>query len=399
LVVRIALIADAYPPLRTSGAVQMRDLAQEFVLQGHEVTVIVPSMGRSKPWSVEMLRGVQVLRLAALPTKGAGYVRRTISEMLLSFAMLLGIRKSPLRFVQWQAAVWYSPSIFLGPLIGALKRSSNCRSYLVLRDIFPEWAVDMGILRKGLVYRFFKLVERYQYSVADIVGVQSAANLGYLTEWARKPGRRLEVLHNWLASAPNVGSAISVANTPLSGRTIFIYAGNMGIAQGMDIVLGLAERLRYRRDIGFMFVGRGSEVPRLKAFAKRCALDNVAFHDEVDPREIPGLLAQCHFGIVALDPRHKTHNVPGKFLAYMQAGLPVLARVNAGNDLAELIEKEHVGRVYVGESLDSFQALALELCDDTVAREGISLNARSLAQGSFSVTAAVRQILSALSLT
>jgi glycosyltransferase involved in cell wall biosynthesis len=395
--VRVALIADAYPPLRTSGAVQMRDLAQEFAVQGHEVTVIVPSMERSKRWTVEILSGVQVLRIAVLPTKDTGYVWRTVNEMLLSFAMLLGIRNSPLRSVHWEAAVWYSPSIFLGPLIGALKRSTKCRSYLILRDIFPEWAVDMGILRKGLVYRFFKLVERYQYSVADIVGVQSSSNLRYLAGWEKKPGQRLEVLHNWLAMAPNVGCRICVAGTPLSGRTIFVYAGNMGIAQGMDMVLDLADRLKNRRDIGFMFVGRGSEVPRLKAFARQCALDNVAFHDEVDPREIPGLLAQCHFGIVALDPRHKTHNVPGKFLAYMQAGLPVLARINAGNDLAELIEKEHVGRVYVGESLDSLHALAEELCDDKVAWEMMSLNARNLAQSSFSVAAAVKQISAALS--
>jgi glycosyltransferase involved in cell wall biosynthesis len=395
--VRIALIADAYPPLRTSGAVQMRDLAQEFALQGHEVTVLVPSIGRSKPWTVEILDGVQVLRLAALPTKDTGYVRRTISEMLLPFAMWLNIRKSPLRSVQWEAAVWYSPSIFLGPLIGALKRSTQCRSYLVLRDIFPEWAVDMGILRKGLVYRFFKLVELYQYSVADVVGVQSSSNLDYLAEWARKPRRRLEVLHNWLAAAPNVGSRISVDETILAGRTIFVYAGNMGVAQGMDIVLDLADRLQSRRDIGFMFVGRGSEVPRLKALAERRALNNVVFHDEVDPLEIPGLLAQCHVGIVALDPRHRTHNVPGKCLAYLQAGLPVLARINAGNDLAESIQKERVGHVYVGESLDSLQMVAEQLCDDKEAREVMSLNARNLAQRLFSVTAAVKQIVAALS--
>lgn len=399
MIVRIALIADAYPPLRTSGAVQLRDLAQEFVRQGHDITVMVPSNGLDKPWAIETLGGVQVLRLAALRTKDTGYVQRTVSEMLLPFVMLLGIRKSPLRSAQWDAVVWYSPSIFLGPLVGLLKRSTMCRSYLVLRDIFPEWAVDMGLLRRGLVYRFFKVVERYQYSVADTIGVQSPPNLGYLAEWAKKPGRRLEVLQNWLAPAPNVGSSVSVAATPLSGRTIFVYAGNMGVAQGMDIVLDLAERLINRRDIGFMFVGRGSEVPRLRTSAEERALDNVVFHDEVDPSEIPGLLAQCHIGLVTLDTRHKTHNVPGKFLTYMQAGLPVLARINSGNDLANLIKKEGVGRVYVGESLDFLQALAEELVDDRVGRELMSSQARGLARSLFSATATVKQIVAALSKT
>lgn len=394
---RIVLIADAYPPLRSSGAVQLRDLAQEFVQQGLDITVMVPSMGLDKPWAIEMMDGVQVLRLAALQTKDTGYMRRTVGEMLLPFVMLRGIRKSSLRSAQWDAIVWYSPTIFLGPLVGVLKRSNRCRSYLILRDIFPEWVVDMGILRRGLVYRFFKLVERYQYSVADTIGVQTPSNLGYLAEWGKKPRRRLEVLQNWLAPALNVGSSISVDASPLSGRTIFVYAGNMGIAQGIDIFLDIAERLINRRDIGFMFVGRGSEVSRLRASAEKRALDNIVFHDEVDPSEVPGLLAQCHIGLVALDPRHKTHNVPGKFLTYMQAGLPVLARINAGNDLADLINKEGVGRVYVGESLDALQALAEELCNDKDGRTLMSSQARSLAQSLFSATAVAKQIIAALS--
>ena len=394
---RIALIADAYPPLRSSAAVQLRDLAQEFVQQGHELIVMVPSEGLGKPWTVALVDGVQVLRVAAMRTKDIGYVRRTVSEMLLPIVMWYGIRKSPFRFVPWDAIVWYAPSIFLGVLVGVLKRSAGCRSYLILRDIFPEWAVDMGLLRRGLIYRFFKMVERYQYWVADTIGVQSASNLPYLKEWGRRPGRRLEVLQNWLAPAPNVGSTFSVAATSLSRRKILVYAGNMGVAQGIDIFLDLAERLIHRRDIGFIFVGRGSEVSRLRTSAEQRALDNVVFRDEIDPSEIPGLMAQCHIGLLALAPHHRTHNVPGKFLTYVQAGLPVLARINPGNDLAHLIEREGVGVVHVGTSLDSLQSLAEELVDDTARRELMSTRGRALANSLFSPTGAVNQIVAALS--
>jgi len=395
--VRIALIADAYPPRRTSGAVQLKDLAREFVSQGHEVTVLVPSVARSTPWEIDTVEGVQVLSVAAATTKDVGYLRRTIAEALLPFKMLRGLRNSPLGGVQWQAAIWYSPSIFLGILVGALRRSTRCRSYLILRDIFPEWAVDMGLLRKGLAYRFFKGIEWIQYAVADVIGVQSPSNLDYLARWAKKPGRRLEVLHNWLAAAPNVGCSVCVEKTPLAGRTVLVYAGNMGVAQGMDILLDLAARLKVRDDVGFLFVGRGSEVSRLRAQAESRALDNVIFFDEIEPAEMPGLLGQCHIGVVALDPRHRTHNVPGKFVAYMQAGLPVLARINAGNDLAALIGKEHVGYAYVGESPDSLQMLAEELCNNRALRNEMSLNALRLAQSAFSVSAAVKQITKALS--
>jgi glycosyltransferase involved in cell wall biosynthesis len=207
----------------------------------------------------------------------------------------------------------------------------------------------------------------------------------------------VEVLWNWLTPAPNIGCRIDVASTTLAGRTIFVYAGNMGVAQGLDVLLELAARLRDRVDIGFLFVGRGSEVPRLRAVAEDHALKNILFYDEVDPEEIPGLLSQCHVGLLALDPRHRTHNIPGKFLTYVQSGLPVLARINANNDLVALIETEGVGRVDVGESLESSQAIAEEMADDITGRELMSSRGRALSRKLFSSTTAVKQIVESLS--
>lgn len=393
---RIALIADAYPPMRSSAAVQLRDLSQEFVRQGHEPTVLIPSADLEQPWLLEEMNGVQVLRLKAPRTKDIGYVRRTINEFFLPFIMLRNLQKSPLADVHWDGVVWYSPTIFLGPIANALKKASGCRSYLIIRDIFPEWAVDMGLLGRGLPYRFFKAIERYQYTVADVIGVQTLANAPYFNHWAKQIGRRVEVLQNWLADAPDVGSSISVADGALTGRTIFVYAGNMGVAQGMDVLIDLAEQLHSRRDIGFLFVGRGSDVQRLHAEVKVRGLDNVVFNDEIEPSEIPGLYGQCHIGIVALDPRHKTHNIPGKFLSYMQSGLPVLASINPGNDLAELIQSEGVGRVCTDHSVDTLQRLALELVEEVVSGKGVPARCRAVSAKLFSPEAAVKQIAEAL---
>lgn len=393
---RIALIADAYPPMRTSGAVQLRDLAQELLRQGHFPTVMVPSADLPTQWHQDLLEGVPVLRLKALRTKDIGYARRTIGEFLMPFAMLRNLRKSPLADVRWDGVVWYSPTIFLGPMANALKRASGCRSYLIIRDIFPEWAVDMGLLRRGLAYHFFKTIARYQYSVADVIGVQTPGNLPYFAAWAAQPGRRVEVLQNWLASAPDTGSSISLAASRLAGRTIFVYAGNMGVAQGMDILLDLAERLRDRSDIGFLFVGRGSDASRLHTGAESRRLDNVLFHDEVEPSEIPGIYAQCHVGLVALDRRHKTHNIPGKFLSYMLAGLPVLASINLGNDLADLIKREGVGRVSTSHSVDELLRLAEEMVQESVEKELVANRCRALAARLFSPTTVARQVIEGL---
>ena len=161
---RIALIADVFPPLRSSGAVQLRDLSAEFFNQGHEVTVMVASPELKTDWQIETWNGVQIVRLKTPQTKDIGYVRRTVGELLMPFWMLRNLRKSPIGSETWDGIVWYSPTIFLGPIALALKKASNCRSYLVVRDIFPEWAVDMGLMGSGLPYRCFKIIANYQFS-------------------------------------------------------------------------------------------------------------------------------------------------------------------------------------------------------------------------------------------
>jgi glycosyltransferase involved in cell wall biosynthesis len=388
---QIAVISTDYPPLRTSAAVMLRDLAQQFAALGHRPVVIVPSLTSDQPWTVERLDSIEVLRVAAPPTRASTHIRRAIAEMWLPFAMLRNLRKSPFGSPKWDLVIWYSPPIFFGPLIWALRRASGARTYLILRDIFPEWALDLGLVRKGPSYLILKAFAAFQYFVADTIGVQTESNRNYLPDWA-KSSRRIEVLRNWLEATPNVGCSIDISRTALAGRKIFAYIGNMGVAQGMEIFIELIESLRHREDIGFVFAGRGTEFANLVAERTSRSLDNVLFFGEIDPSEIPGLLAQCRIGLVALHPDHKTHNIPGKFVSYIQYGLPVLARVNAGNDLVRLIEGEGVGRVYVGNSVEGLKRLAEEMIDDDALCDSMSERGRQLGLRMFSSQQAARQI-------
>jgi len=394
---RIVLIADTFPPLRSSGAVQLRDLSREFIRQGHSLCVLLPEPYQKKNWVLELLDGVKVVRLKAPRIKDIGYVQRTLAELVMPFAMLRNLRKSPLANVCWDGIVWYSPSIFHGPLVNALKKSSKCKSYLIIRDIFPDWAVDMGLMGRGIPYHFFKAIARYQYSVADVMGVQTNGNRKYFDSWIKHPKRSLEVLNNWLGKPAQKRCSIRLDKTILAGRKIFVYAGNMGIAQGMGILLDLAEKLCGRLDVGFLFVGRGSYAASLKSNAQSRRIDNVLFFDEIDPDEIPDLYAQCNAGIIALDSRHKSHNIPGKFLTYMQSGLPVLANINAGNDLAKIIKDEQVGQVCESNQIDELLQLTLELLEDIEKDTSISLRCIQLYQREFFVEKTVKQIVSALS--
>ena len=395
---RFVLIADTFLPLRSSGAVQLSHLSREFARQGYSLCVTLPAPNQKEPWKLEEFHGVQILRLRAPQTKDMGYFRRTIAEFWMPFAMLRNLRKSPLVIEGWDGVIWYSPSIFHGPLVSVLKRLSACKSYLIIRDIFPDWAVDIGLIGRGIPYYFLSAVARYQYSVADIIGVQAPDNRRYFKSWLAKPGRKLEVLQNWLDKPTQSRCSIRVNETPLVGRKVFVYAGNMGVAQGMDILLDLVEALRSRSDLGFLFVGRGQDAARLKADAQARHLDNVVFFDEIDPDEIPDLYTQCDAGIVALDSRHKSHNIPGKFLTYMQSGLPVLANINQGNELANIIRDEGVGQVCETNQLDELLRLVEKLLSQIEVDTDMPARCTALFEREFAVEKTVKQIVTALSM-
>lgn len=393
---KLAIACDVFPPLRSSGAVQLRDLSLACAAAGHDVTVIVATPELGQHWRIDWYGPVRVLRLRSPQTKDVGYVRRTFGELFMPYFMWFSLCRSPLASERWEGIAWYSPTIFLGPFVRAIKRRSRCRSYLILRDIFPEWAVDMGLLGKGLPFFFFKAVANSQFASADVIGIQTPGNRVYFPDWSAQGPRRVEVLQNWLAEMPVVSSSIELERTSLAGRNIFVYAGNMGVAQGVGLLLDLAQRLLSRRDIGFVFVGRGSESARLRAEAIRRGLDNTLFFDEIDPDEIRGLYAQCHVGIVALDSRHKSHNIPGKFLSYMQAGLPVLATINPGNDLVAMIETERVGRVTTDGLADTAASAAELLLDALSEDSGLAERCRSLSRRCFSPAAATAQLVAGL---
>jgi glycosyltransferase involved in cell wall biosynthesis len=415
--VNILLVTDTFPPMRTSGAEHMYALAKQLLLFGHQVTVIIPNphlLSSVKTGDKEQMHLVEV---KTLTTKDTHYVFRTFAEFINPLLIKWRLRHHQ-QFLdsQFDGVVWYSPTIFWGPLITFIKRHFRCPSYLVLRDFFPDWAVHLGLLSsKGLPFWFLKKVEAYQYAQADTIGIQSPNNLRYFQQHYSAVKAHLEVLWNWGFAdpdnttfvagtinadlTPNYNSsrkkaAWSLAAAPLFGRTIFVYAGNMGVAQGMESILELMAYFSARSDVGFLMVGRGSEVQTLRNKVDEFGWHHVEFLEEVSLEEIHLILAQCHIGLIFLDPRHQTHNIPGKLISYLKAGLPILAYVNPGNDLETLIPDAGIGRVCFGDGamshrslLDEAQAVLQDSLDPKIKERAIAFG-----QSLFSVAKAAEQI-------
>ena len=154
----------------------------------------------------------------------------------------------------------------------------------------------------------------------------------------------IKILNNWYSPyTKNSKTKIDLSKTKLKSKKVLIYAGNIGIAQNIKNLIFLAEKIQNKSDIGFLFIGRGSEYKYLSRLTKERRINNVLFLKQIANNQLEDLYKQCQGGIVILDRKHNTHNVPGKFLSYLYAGLPVFALLNKDHDLIKLINENKVG--------------------------------------------------------
>jgi glycosyltransferase involved in cell wall biosynthesis len=391
---RILLLVVYYLPSTMSSGKLMYDLAAEFLRLGHEPIVVAPDENILKDVEITIENGIKVLRVRTGKIKTASRWIRGLNEARLSGIIWKKGRhffdENPCALI-----VYYSPTIFFGSLVKRLKKYFACPSYLILRDIFPQWAVDAGVLSQGMIYKFFKFKERQNYDAADIIGVQSPANLRYFEENDPDKKYRVEVLFNWTAlTEENIQPGAYRDKLGLQGKVVFFYGGNIGVAQDMDNIIRLADNLRDESSAYFLLVGDGSEVPRLKAGIASKGLTNIAIHNAVGQREYLSMLSEFDVGLISLNRGLKTQNFPGKMLGYMYHSIPILASINSGNDLKEILEGQEAGLVCMNGEDDLFTAHARRLVRDEEYRRLLGKNARALLESTFSVSKAAKQILS-----
>lgn len=391
---RILLVVVYYPPSTTSTAKMMHDLALEYVRQGHQVIVATPSDSVEGAMHITEEDGVTVVRVKTGDLKYANKALRGWRESRLSVRMWRRTRK----FFQanpCELIVVYSPTVFLGGFVHRLKFLWNCPSYLILRDIFPKWALDAGVLREGMLYRYLKRKELALYAVADIIGVETFGNLSYFSEELPGNNYRVEVLYNWLDTQESPsGCSGWRTKLGLEDKVVFFYGGNIGVAQDMDNVLRLAAALREHNDIFFLLVGSGSEVHRLTSEIEKQDLRNIRILPPIPQQEYLLCLSEFDVGLISLDRRLKTHNFPGKLLGYVLCGKPILASLSSSNDLIKFLHDADAGIACQNGEDEKLRAAAMLLATNPELRQRMGRNAHALGETTFSVRVAANQILS-----
>ncbi|MFA0485993.1 glycosyltransferase family 4 protein [Vibrio sp. 10N.222.55.B11] len=389
----LALIIDDYLPHSTRVAAKMfHELAKQFVHMGHQVTVITPAVEQKSQLEISEYDGVTVWRFSSGAIKDVGKVKRAINETLLSTKAWRAISNNvaPDTF---DGVIYYSPSIFFGNLVKKIKSRCQCPSYLILRDLFPQWVIDAGIVKQGsAIERYFRFFEAQSYQQADTIGLMSEKNLELFNDLTdgRYP---TEIMRNWASLEPHESREEGryKRKLGLQNKVVFFYGGNIGHAQDMGNLMRLAKAMQPYHDAHFLFVGQGDEVELINQQASDWNLTNFSYSPSVNQDEFKEILAEMDVGLFSLAANHTAHNFPGKLLGYMVQSLPILGSVNAGNDLLDIVNNNEAGLITVNGEDEALVKNAMKLMDLNT-RQAMGSSAYELLKAEFSVESIAKSL-------
>lgn len=391
---KLLLIIDDYLPDSTKvGAKMMHELALELKNNSHEVSVLTPKPLQKELLTIQKIDGIRVLFFRSGKIKNVGKLKRAINESLLSYQAFKSA-KEYLKENPCNGIIYFSPSIFFGSLVKKLTELWNCKSYLILRDIFPQWAVDNSLINENsLIHKYFNFFEKINYKSADKIGVMSPSNLEFFKSKNINTSK-FEVLYNWaqIVKVPKAENNYR-KKLKLNNKIVLFYGGNIGHAQQMINLINLAKKFKNNSSVHFLFVGQGDEVELLLEEVSNNKLENVTYLPPVNQNIYFEMLNEFDIGMFSLHSGHKTHNFPGKLLGYMSYSKPILGCVNTGNDLAEVVNLAKAGIIV--DSNDSFGLYesAKILIDSESVRNKMGMNGRELLINKFSVKSISKQIV------
>lgn len=349
------------------------DLLLELSSEGMEiysVSAYEKRMGKSTELKKEC--DINALRVKTGNLTQCNFIEKGISMLLLEGQYKKAIKKYFKR-VKFDLILYSTPPITLTGVIRWIKKRDGARSYLILKDIFPQNAVDLGILsKKGLkaiIYKYFRAKEKRLYALSDKIGCMSEANLNYVIE------HNPEIAPSKVEIFPN---CIKVHDMSLSGdernamrekygipldRKIFVYGGNLGKPQGIPFVMECLQREKDNPNVFFLIVGSGTEYSKLETFIRETNLPNARLMSKLPKEDYDRMIGACDIGLIFLDYRFTIPNFPSRLLSYMQAKLPVLACTDPNTDIGDVIEKGGFGWQCRSNDVEAFHERVAEIVE------------------------------------
>lgn len=324
------------------------DLMREFANNGHEV-YIVSNAERKHRMQTQVLPSsnplMHFLKVKTGNIQKTNIIEKGISTLRIESQYLKAIKKH-LAGIKFDLVLYSTPPITLVKVIKFIKKRDSAKSYLLLKDIFPQNAVDLGMMRKGglkgVLYRYFRRKEKKLYAMSDYIGCMSEANVEYVLR------HNPEIPRETVEVCPN---AVDVIDTSVDEATrseirakygiptdkkVFVYGGNLGRPQGIPHLMKCLLAERNNPDAFFLIVGSGTEYKKLEAFVAENDIPNMKLMSKLPKEDYDKMVGACDVGMIFLDHRFTIPNFPSRLLAYMQAKLPVLAVTDPNTDVGKV---------------------------------------------------------------
>ena len=330
------------------------DLLRYFRDMGHSIYTISPYEKRTKlQTTYEVKNGIHMLHVRTGNVTGmVNLIEKGFAQLSLEPIFIKALKKYYSN-IKFDLVMYSTPPITFCNAIEYVKRRDNAKTYLLLKDIFPQNAVDIGLIKKsglkGVLYKFFRRKEKKLYRLSDYIGCMSPANVDYVKKNNPEIGDcKLEVCPNCIEvidKSVDKETRINIRekyNIPIN-RKIFVYGGNLGKPQGIDFLIECLKSQEKNKSVYFLIVGDGTEYGKIEDFLKEGKYDNIKLMKRLPQEDYDTMVGACDVGMIFLDHRFTIPNFPSRVLSYMQAKIPVLACTDSNTDIGKIIEKAGFG--------------------------------------------------------
>ena len=331
------------------------DLMRKFRNEGHRLCIVAPRERRTgEPTSLQEVGGVQVLGVRTLNLQKTNVIEKGAGQVLVESQFKNAIKKH-LGDVKFDLILYSTPPITLMGVVKYLKKKNpQATTYLLLKDIFPQNAVDIGMMSKtgvkGLLYKHFRKQEKQLYKMSDYIGCMSPANVEYILEHNPEVQReRIEVAPNSYEKQDPViltqdeRNAIRQKYNLPTDHPVFVYGGNLGKPQGIPFLIKCLDANSKRDDCHFLVVGNGTEFGRMENWFKENKPKNVSLYARLPKEDYDQLVRACDVGLIFLDYRFTIPNYPSRLLPYLMEKKPIIAATDQNCDTGSIAEANGYG--------------------------------------------------------
>ena len=340
------------------------DLLRQFRDQGHQVYIVFPNQKRTgqKTEAYEK-HGAHMLGVQIGNITECGVIEKGVSTLMIETQYKRAIQKY-FSDVKFELVMYSTPPITLAGVVKYIKERDGAKSYLLLKDIFPQNAVDLGMMTttgpKSIIYKMFRKKEQKLYALSDTIGCMSPANVEFVLKHNPEiPAEKVEVCPNCIEPMDmSVTQEERISMRQKYGipqdKVVFVYGGNLGKPQGIPFLIDCIRSQKDNTDAFFLVVGSGTEYGKLEQFAQNEPQDNFKLMDSLPKDDYDRMAASCDVGMIFLDHRFTIPNFPSRLLAYMQAKLPVLCCTDPNTDIGRIAEEGGFGWWCESNSTEQF---------------------------------------------